>query len=167
LCLKQGETVIVETGTVVELKSAQIALVRCQKNSACDHCPSSNSCHTEQASSSAMVVEVYNPLEAKIGDQVKVETSTRHFLQSSFVLYIIPVFGLLVGAFAGQLIGEHTDVGLEPALLSALMGVAFMVGTFLCIRVGTRALPRELFMPKIVAIIPHSRHREKDKNHGH
>jgi sigma-E factor negative regulatory protein RseC len=47
------------------------------------------------------------------------------------------------------------------------MGVAFMVGTFLVIRVGTRALPRELFMPKIVEIIQHSRHSEKDENHGH
>jgi sigma-E factor negative regulatory protein RseC len=157
---------IVETGTVVEVKNPQIAMIRCQKNSACEHCPSINSCHTEQ-DGRAMIVEAYNPLAAEVGDQVKVETSTRHFLQSSFVLYIIPVLGLVIGALAGQLIGEHTDVALDPALLSALMGVAFMVGTFLVIRVGTRALPRELFMPKIVEIIQHSRHSEKDENHGH
>lgn len=157
---------IVETGTLVELKNRQIALIRCQKNSACDHCPSSDSCHSEQDSRS-MLVEVYNALGAEVGDQVRVETSTRHFLQSSFVLYIIPVFGLIVGALAGQFIGEHTDVEVDPPLLSALMGVAFMVGTFLCIRVGTRALPREKFMPKIVEILPHSSHSEKEENHGH
>lgn len=157
---------IVETGIVVELKNAHIAMIRCQKTSACEHCPSLSSCHT-QHESRPVIVEVYNPLAAEVGDQVKVETSTRHFLQSSFVLYIIPVLALVIGAFAGQLVGEHTDVALDPALLSALMGVAFMVGTFLIIRVGTRALPRELFMPKIVEIIQHSRYIEKDENHGH
>jgi sigma-E factor negative regulatory protein RseC len=68
------------------------------------------------------------------------------------VLYILPVVGLLIGAGAGQMIAENTDIAVDPQLLAALLGVAFMIGTFLSIRVGTRALKREIFMPRIVEI---------------
>lgn len=144
---------IVEHGTIVELKSAEIASVLCQKQSACQHCPSSGACQIGDDGKS-MLVEAFNPIGAEVGDRVKVVTSTKHFLQSSFVLYIIPIIGLLIGAIAGQVIGEQVDLGIDPKLLSALLGVAFMVGTFLCIRVGTRALKREIFMPRITVVQP-------------
>ncbi len=139
---------IVEYGTIVELKEQQIAVVLCQKQSACQHCPSSSACQIGDDDNS-MLVESFNPIGAEVGDRVKVETTTKHFLQSSFVLYILPVVGLLIGAISGQFIAENTQIAIEPQLLAALIGVAFMVGTFLSIRVGTRALKREVFMPKI------------------
>ncbi len=142
---------IVEYGTIVELKGRQIAVVICQKQSACKHCPSSGACQIGDDGKS-MLVEAYNQIGAEVGDKVKVVTSTKHFLQSSFVLYILPVIGLLIGAIIGQAIAENTDVALDPQLLAALIGVAFMVGTFLSIRVGTRALKREIFMPKITGL---------------
>ncbi len=144
---------IVEYGTIVELKGRQIAVVLCQKQSACKHCPSSGACQIGDDGKS-MLVESFNQIGAQVGDRVKVVTSTKHFLQSSFVLYILPVIGLLIGAISGQLIAEYTQVAIDPQLLSALIGVAFMVGTFLSIRVGTRALKREIFMPKIIGLQP-------------
>ncbi len=144
---------IVEYGTIVELKGRQIAVVLCQKQSACKHCPSSGACQIGDDGKS-MLVESFNQIGAQVGDRVKVVTSTKHFLQSSFVLYILPVIGLLIGAISGQLIAEYTQVAVDPQLLSALIGVAFMVGTFLSIRVGTRALKREIFMPKIIGLQP-------------
>ncbi len=157
---------IVEYGTVVELKGREIAVVLCQKQSACEHCPSSGACQIGDDGKS-MLVEGFNQIGADVGDRVKIVTSTRHFLQSSFVLYIIPIIGLLIGAVAGQLIGEKVDTGLEPALLSALLGVAFLVGTFLCIRVGTRALKREIFMPRIVEVHTEPETRtEEAHSHG-
>ena len=156
---------IVEYGTIVELKGRQVAAVLCQKQSACQHCPSSGACQMGDDGKS-MLVEAFNAIGAEVGERVKVVTSTKHFLQSSFVLYILPAIGLLIGAIAGQVIGEHVDLGLDPKLLSALLGVAFLAGTFLCIRVGTRALKRELFMPRIVAVQPETPSEELLK-HGH
>ena len=101
------------------------------------------------------------------GDRVKVVTSTKHFLQSSFMLYIVPIIGLLVGAVAGQWLGESFSLGIEPTLLSALLGVAFLVGTFLCIRLGTRALSKELFMPRITEIQSQSDFQAEELQHGH
>ena len=142
---------IIEYGTIVELKGRQVAVVLCQKQSACKHCPSSGACQVGDDGKS-MLVESFNQIGAQVGQKVKVVTSTKHFLQSSFVLYILPVIGLLIGAVSGQLIAEHAEVGVEPQPLGALIGVAFMAGTFLSIRVGTRALKREIFMPRIIAL---------------
>ncbi len=142
---------ITEYGTIVELKNNGVALVLCQRNSACEHCPSSGACQMGTDGES-MQVEATNMIDAKVGDRVKIVTSTKHFLQSSFMLYIVPIIGLLIGALIGQTIGEHTDVKVDPSLLSAILGVAFLVGTFLCIKVGTQALEREMYRPRIASV---------------
>ena len=142
---------IEEYGTVVELKEHQVAVVICKRNSACDHCPSSGAC-TMGDDRETMLVDAFNAVGARINDQVKIVTSTRHFLTSSFMLYIVPIIGLLIGALIGQAIGEKSDLGIDPSLLSALLAVAFLIVTFLAIRIGTRKLKREVFMPRIVAI---------------
>ena len=157
---------IEEYGTIVELKGREIAVVLCQKNSACAHCPSSGACQLGDDSKS-MLVETFNVAGGRVGDRVKVVTTTKHFLQSSFMLYIVPIIGLLVGAFAGQWLGENLAIGIDPSLLSAIFGVIFLVGTFLGIRLGTRTLKREVFMPKIVAIEQQADTRADVLLHGH
>lgn len=161
-----NESFIEEYGTVVELKGKEIAVVLCKRHSACKHCPSSGACQLG-SDSETMLVEAFNPIGADISDRVKVVTSTKHFLQSSFMLYIVPILGLLVGALIGQGIGEWTAIGIDPSLLSAILGVAFLAGTFLCIRVGTRALKREIFMPRIVAIQNKADTQADALLHGH
>lgn len=158
-----------EYGTVIAVQEAQIAVVLCGRSSACDHCAASGACQTvgDGADGATMQVEAFNPIGAKIHDRVKLVTSTRHFLQSSFILYIVPVIGLLIGALIGQAIGELTAVELDPSLLSAILGVAFLVGTFLCIKVGTRALKREIFMPRIVEILAPAASQADAEHHGY
>lgn len=155
---------IEEYGTVVELKGERLAVVKCKRNSACDHCPSSGACKMGD-DSDTMLVDTFNAIGAKNGDQVKIATSTKHFLQSSFMLYIVPIIGLLVGAFIGQEIGEKIDLGIDTSLLSALTAVVFLIATFLVIRIGTRKLKREVFMPRIVAIQAQS--EAEAVQHGH
>uniref|UniRef100_UPI00405752B5 SoxR reducing system RseC family protein n=1 Tax=Candidatus Electrothrix sp. TaxID=2170559 RepID=UPI00405752B5 len=141
---------IEEVGTVVELKEQRIAVVMCKRNSACEHCPSTVSCSMGDGGET-MLVDAINTIRAQVGDQVKVVASTKHFLQSSFMLYIVPIIGLLIGALIGEGIGVKADVGIDPSLMSALMSVAFLVVTFLLIRLATMRLKREAFMPRIIA----------------
>ncbi|MCW8858382.1 MAG: SoxR reducing system RseC family protein [Deltaproteobacteria bacterium] len=142
---------IEEFGTIIELKDQQIAVVQCMKHSACHHCPSSGSCQLGDDNES-MLVEALNQAGGKLNDRVKVVTTTKNFLQSSFLLYIVPIIGLLIGAYLGQLIGDSNPTAIDPSLLSALTGVVFLVFTFLAIRFFTRRLKREKFMPTIVAV---------------
>jgi len=143
---------IEEIGTVVELRGKHVAMVLCQKSSLCEHCPTSGACHIGD-NGRERVVEARNPLGAAVGDRVRVAVSTRSFLQSSFLLYIVPLIALVVGAVIGKLVGERLQTGPDPDLLSAIFGVFFLIGSFLVIRVGSRALSPEAFRPQIVAIL--------------
>jgi len=143
---------IEEFGTVIELKGKHTAVVLCKKSSLCEHCATSGSC-TIGEDGHVRMVEVQNTLGAAIGDHVLIATTTKSFLQSSFLLYIAPLIALVIGAGAGKLVGEKIDTGLDPNLLSAIFGVFFMIGSFVLLRVGSSVLEKENYMPKIVEIM--------------
>ena len=143
---------IEENGTVVELKGKATAVVMCRKSSLCEHCATSGSCMLGDDNHTRLI-EVMNGLGAEVGDHVRIATTTRSFLQSSFLLYIVPLIALVIGALVGKAVGEKLDVGLEANLLSAIFGVFFMIGSFVILRVGSSALSKEAYMPKIVAIL--------------
>jgi sigma-E factor negative regulatory protein RseC len=88
-----------------------------------------------------------------VGDRVKVATSSKTFLQSSFILYIVPLLFLIAGAVSGQVVGTMLEQGPDPNLLSAILGVAFLAGSFVLIRVGSRAIPKEITMPRVIEIL--------------
>lgn len=143
---------IEEVGTVVELKGKLVAVVMCKKSSLCEHCATNGSCALGDDGSTRLI-EVQNPLGASVGEQVRIATSTKSFLQSSFLLYIVPLIALVIGAVAGKLVGENLSTGLDPNLLSAVFGVFFMIGSFVILRVGSSALDKTSYMPKVVEII--------------
>ena len=144
---------IEEVGTVVELKGKHSAVVMCQKSSLCEHCATNGSCSLGDDDKTRLI-EVHNLLNAEVGDHVRIATTTKSFLQSSFLLYIVPLIALVIGAVVGKLVGDHFETGLDSNLLSAIFGVFFMIGSFVTLRVGSSALAAENYMPKIVAIIP-------------
>jgi len=143
---------IEETGTVIEIKGPSTAVVLCQKGSFCEHCAAMDTCRMG-ADNQSMQVDAHNTLGAEVGDRVVLSVSSRNFLTSSFVVYIVPLLFMLVGGILGQFIGEELITGVSPQLLSALIGVAFLVGAFLTIRVGSRALKNEHYLPRIVRIL--------------
>jgi len=143
---------IEEVGTVVELRGTHLAVVLCEKSSLCENCPTSGACHIGD-DGRARTVEAHNPIGAAVGDRVRVAVSTRTFLQSGFVLYIVPLLAMVLGAVIGTLTGDRLTTGISPDLLSAIFGVFFLVGCFLVIRIGSRALPAEAFRPQITAIL--------------
>lgn len=153
---------IEEIGTVVEVREQGIALVRCTKNSSCEHCPSVDSCNMGSDKSQLMDVEALNLVGAIVSDRVKVVTSVSNFIQSSLMLYIVPVISLVIGAAIGQYVGTFMQA--DPNLVAAILGVIFLVASFLGIRLLTRNWQRERFMPKIIAILP--TFEVKECNHG-
>ena len=143
---------IEEIGTVVELRGKTTAVVMCKKSSLCENCATHSNCVIGDDDRTRLI-EAQNNLAASIGDQVLIATTTKSFLQSSFLLYIVPLIALVIGAVAGKLVGENLDTGLDPNLLSAIFGVFFMIGSFVILRVGSSALTQDSYMPKIVEIL--------------
>src|SRR6056300_1300409 len=108
---------IEEVGTVVELKGKLTAVVMCTKSSLCENCATNGNCALGDDDSTRLI-EVQNRLNAEVGEQVRIATTTKSFLQSSFLLYIVPLIALVVGAIVGKLVGENVSTGLDPNLLS-------------------------------------------------
>jgi sigma-E factor negative regulatory protein RseC len=143
---------IEEVGTVVELKGKLVAVVMCTKSSLCENCATNGNCALGDDDKSRLI-EVQNALNAQVGEQVRIATTTKSFLQSSFLLYIVPLIALVVGAIVGKLVGENVSTGLDPNLLSAVFGVFFMAGSFVILRVGSSVLSKENYMPKIIEVL--------------
>ena len=143
---------IEEAGTIVELKGKHTAVVMCKKSSFCEHCAANGSC-TIGDDDHIRLIEVQNSFGATVGERVLIATTTKSFLQSSFLLYIVPLIALVLGAIVGKLAGENLATGLDPNLLSAVFGVFFMIGSFVILRVGSSVLSKEAYMPKIVTIL--------------
>ena len=104
---------IEENGSIVELKGKQIAVVLCEKQSFCAHCASMESCQVGNDNRSRLV-EAHNQLGAQVGDRVKLATSTRSFLQSSFILYIVPLLPCLSGRSAASWSAAMSSSGPTP-----------------------------------------------------
>ncbi len=80
------------------------AIVKISKSSACGHnCASCKAC-----SNPSYEISVINKIGAKVGDKVLIETKTSKVLFVSFLLYILPVILLILGA----VILEETSSGL-------------------------------------------------------
>ncbi|MFO7764988.1 MAG: SoxR reducing system RseC family protein [Pelovirga sp.] len=146
---------IEETGTVIDLRDGgRIALVQCRKQSACDRCPTAGMCNT---GGGLRQVEALNRAMACVDDQVKLVISSRVFLRSSLILYLVPLVGLLIGAGSGYQLDRVTAWPIDPELLIALCAVGGLVIVFLLIYRLTRRLDREAFMPIIVSAEPRKR----------
>lgn len=143
---------IEQTGTVIALKNeGRIAAVQCREQSACAGCPSTQLCRGGQPGEKTL--EVINEAGAKIHDQVRIVTSTGHFLKASFVLYIVPVIGLLAGAIFGQQLAEMISLPIDSALITALAGAGGLLLALLLIHRTTQQLQREKYMPRIISIV--------------
>lgn len=82
-------------GIVVEVKE-NTAVVKMQRHLACEHCGSCGGIFG-QADRKDHLVEVKNTLPAKVGQRVFIEADSRQVLFIAFVLYMVPLFALIIG----------------------------------------------------------------------
>jgi len=141
---------IEEFGTVVEIKTDGVALVQCRKTHACKGCAAESLCSLGRDDGERRV-EAHNPLQAQIGERVKIATTTKAFYQSSFLVYIVPLVGLVIGGLIGQSAGQR--MGVDPNVTSFLAGLFLLVAALLGVRSLNRHLPKEQYMPTVVEVL--------------
>jgi sigma-E factor negative regulatory protein RseC len=142
-----------ETGTVVELQGRHVAMVLCRKSTFCASCAAMGLCHVGEDGHS-MLVETHNVLGAVVGDKVRIAGRPKRFLLASFLLYVVPLLALIGGAVLGEILGAFYALHIDRNLVAAILGITFMVGAFFIIRIGSRVIPRGIFMPEIIEILP-------------
>ena len=116
---------------IVESTDDNWVWVKTQRKSACSHCGHKDHCHIVEGSD-RMLVKARNAADAKRGDEVELFISTKTKLKCVFMVYMVPVFGLMIGAFsAGSLSGL---LGLNPKIGMVLFSLAGVVIAYLLVR---------------------------------
>lgn len=106
-----------QEGVVVAVEG-EIAKVRTSRHNDCENC---GAC----PGNSAIVLDARNPVGAKPGQRVVVEVQEIGMLKSAFVVYILPLIAMFVGAWLGGYLAGC--MGREPLWFQAGgAGLAFI-----------------------------------------
>jgi sigma-E factor negative regulatory protein RseC len=115
---------------IVEKVEPGWAWVKTKRSSACASCGSRHHCLTQ--GSDQMVVKAQNTADAKKGDEVELYLSTKTKLTGTAIVYLIPVFGIFVGAFSANPLSEA--LGLNPSLGMALFTITGLISAVFLMR---------------------------------
>ena len=111
-----------EEGVVIKT-DAKTAWIKTVKTDACASCSAKSSCHT-LGGGKEVEVEAINTAGARIGDRVVIGFETAPLLKATFLLYVFPILGLLLGAFIGQTAAPLFS--LNPSAASIIVGFLFL-----------------------------------------
>lgn len=102
-----------------------------------------------------MEVDAINGAGAREGDRILLHFETASLLKACFLLYILPVGFMLMGAILGHYTAVKT--GLNASLLSAVSGFLALFLSFMLIRSKANTLGEtDAYKPKIIKILSHA-----------
>lgn len=140
---------IVEMGEVIDSRDG-LAVVLVNRSSACEGCGAKGACHAFGGGRDAKV-SVDNEIGAKAGDVVEIGIEEASLVKASFVVYILPIIALLLGAAGGQHFSEQIGISGEGA--AAFCGLLALIGSLVVIRLFDPLLKKRRSMrPRIIKI---------------
>lgn len=119
-----------QQGYIIEIIDEKTAKLKMQRHSACASC---GKCVTSSEKKD-IVVEVDNTIGAKVGDHVEVNMESINVLKATAIAYIIPLIALLVGTIGTYYVLEMTSLGINIEIISGIVGIVFMLTTFLMLK---------------------------------
>jgi sigma-E factor negative regulatory protein RseC len=139
---------------IVEKVEAGWAWVKTKRSSTCSSCASRSHCLTQ--GSDQMVVKARNIAQAKKGDEVELYLSTKTKLKSTAIVYLIPVFGIFVGAFSANPLSAA--IGMNPSLGMALFTLTGLVlSVFLMRYLANRMDSKQALTPLVKRVVMSAR----------
>jgi len=138
-------------GFVVETGDDDRATVVAEKGQGCGSCSAVSQCHGGRAVRTEKT-PAFNRVGAAVGDRVMLTVDSGAILSRMAVLYLVPVFGMLTGAFTGAFMFDgviETDGGYSVAfgLAGFVLGFVSSVGIS---RIWSAARP---VMPVITRVV--------------
>ncbi len=146
-------------GVVTETKG-EIAVVSLQRHLICGAC---GKCGILSASNRKADIEAHNPIQAEEGQRVVIESDDRQVIFLAFMLYIVPLAGLVAGIFFWiQFAGNFGYAGSQElqavAIGFVMMGLIFV----LLRRWDSRVKDDPRFKPVITGFLLDNRECEDD-----
>lgn len=129
-------------GQVMELTEDKRALVKIRQHLSCGNCGRCGGFFGDPEKNNHFLVEVLNPVGAKKGELVRLEARSSEMILAAFLLYILPLAGLLAGILAGRSWAVSGAWGGSPDLWGLGIGLVLMFGIFIFLRVQERRLKR-------------------------
>lgn len=99
---------------IIERTEAPWAWVKTSRSSACAHCGHKDHCQMVEGSDH-MIIKAQNAVQARVGDEVELYLDPKTRFQGIFMVYVLPVLGLMIGAFSAE-------------ALSGLLGLSIKLG---------------------------------------
>jgi sigma-E factor negative regulatory protein RseC len=121
---------IVEEVGVITSTDSMSATVSVPRKSACDGC----SLKTCKSQDQFMVIEALNPLDAHVGQRVRVVMKPYSYLKGSMLIYGIPALALILGAVLGKELVSAFFIRYDPDLVSAATGFIFFLLSFIFVK---------------------------------
>ncbi len=114
-----------QIGTVIEVLKNNKAKVLMRKHSACGDC---GACQHGKENMQLNIVAL-NPVSAKSGDRVEVDMETQDVLGAAFIVYVIPLFIMVLGVVIGNSLLKNLHIA-NSEVYSALIGLLLMAISF-------------------------------------
>jgi sigma-E factor negative regulatory protein RseC len=141
---------IVEEVGIIKDIDGLTATVSIPRKSACEGC-SFSAC---KASEEGMLIEALNPVNARVGQKVRIVMKPYTYLKGSAIVYGIPAVALVAGAIFGKEVLSRYLVRMDPDILSAVTGFVAFALSFLFIKIwSTKVAKKENTKPVIEEIL--------------
>ena len=142
-------------GIVINTEPDNYAQVVADRKGACGGCQSNPDGCLSCLTSAKIESRVANPVNAHAGDLVKIRLSSTNLLTGAAILYLLPIIGMLIGAFAGVLVS--TAFGLTE-LIGSIGGAitGLIVGYTAVINLDRSPRIRRRMIPTITTIVAHN-----------
>ncbi len=135
---------------IVEKVEPGWAWVKTKRSSACASCSSRHHCLTQGGDQ--MMVKAQNTARAKKGDEVELYLSTKTKLKGTAIVYLIPVFGIFVGAFSANPLS--VAIGMNPSLGMAVFTLTGLVlSVFLMRYLANRMDSKQALIPLVKRVV--------------
>ena len=125
---------MIETGIVSKIQK-DTALVTVVKGEQCKGC---SACDAFGEGSAELLAQ--NDLSAKVGDRVEVEIDPKQVIRHSAIVFLLPVFSLILGYFLG--VNYLTKIGLSEEGAGIIGSLGLMALTFVGIFFYDRLLSK-------------------------
>lgn len=137
---------VTEDGIVMRVADG-VTVVKTIKKATCEGCASKDSCEAAKEAE----VEAINAVNAQVGDSVVVGFESGSLIKVTMMLYLFPVFSMIVGAMLGSFLAPQ--YGFRESDLAAILSFSLFFLSFGCIRLASGSLSRnEKYRARIVRI---------------
>jgi len=141
---------IEETGIVKEVDGI-MAKILIRRRGTCEGCAVRGIC---EPAGEGMEIEALNPVMAKPGQKVKVSIKPRTYLKGTIFVYGFPLVSFIAGVIIGKNIGEAYFKKISSDIVSAILGFAALIISFLIVKIWSRKAETKIeYKPVITTVI--------------